>query len=233
VNAVLLRLRGRFLPAVVVAMGVFLIGNGLFSYTEATERAPAAYAIPTHEPLASADLNPSIAPGGAPLPSFPPNHVASRIAIPRLGIDLPIVLQTPNYGDYPLCDVAMYDPDLGQPGWGRTTYIYAHARIGMFRPLLLQSRIENGAAMLGMIVEVWTNDGWLFQYKITEVRRHTLDMNDAVTNTRERLWLQTSEGPTGTIPKLQVVADFVSVQPAPLTDANPTPHPRMCGPVYG
>lgn len=227
-NEVLLRLRSRLAPAIVVAFGVFMLGNGLLSYTQATEPAPAQYAIPTYAPLPSIG-GPSIAPGQeGGLPTFRPDRVATRVAVRRLGIDLPVMLQTPEYGSYPLCDVAMYMPGLGQPGWGRATYIYAHARIGMFRPLLAQSRIENGAGMIGMIVEVWTSDDWLFIYKIVEVRRHTLDLNDAVNTRTERLWLQTSEGPNGTIPKLQVIADFVSAQPASEEDAHPEPHPRIC-----
>jgi len=228
VNVVLLRLRARLAPALVVALGVFLLANGLVTYTRATEPAPVALAIPTYLPLptvGAASLDPGAAGG---LPTFRPDRVVTRVAVKRLGIDLPVMLQTPDYGDYPLCDVALYAPGLGQPGWNRATYVYAHARVGMFRPLLLQSRIENGAAMIGMVVEVWTSDSWLFLYRIAEVRRHTLDLNDAVNTRTERLWLQTSEGPNGTIPKLQVVADFISAQRATEAEANPQPKPRIC-----
>jgi len=228
VHAIFARLRGRLAPALVVALGIFLLGTGLVSYTRATETVPAALAIPTHMPLPTLDLA-SIEPGAAGgLPTFRPDRVATRVAIRRLGIDLPVMLQTPDYGDYPLCDVAMYRSDLNQPGWGRATYLFAHARVGMFRPLLLQSRIEDGAAMIGMIVEVWTSDDWLFLYKISEVHRHTLDLSEAIATTTERLYLQTSEGPNGTIPKLQVVADFLSAQPASEADSHPQPKPRIC-----
>jgi len=228
VHAIVARLRSRLAPALVVALGIFLLGNGLVTYTRATEPAPVALTVPTHVPLPTIGGLESLGPGTeGGLPTQRPDRVVTRVAVKRLGIDLPVVLQTLEPG-LPWCDVAMYTPGLGQPGWGRATYIYAHARIGMFRPLLLQSRVENGAAMIGMIVEVWTSDDWLFLYRITEVRRHTLDMQDAVSTTTERLWLQTSEGPNGTIPKLQVVADFLSAQPASEADAHPQAKPRVC-----
>ena len=45
--------------------------------------------------------------------------------------------------DYPLCDAAQYfrADALGQPGQGRATYLYAHARTGMFLPLLTASKV--------------------------------------------------------------------------------------------
>ena len=57
-----------------------------------------------------------------------------------------------------------------------TTYLYAHARDGMFLPLLLQSRIDNGSAMLGMLVQVYTSDDQLFLYEITRVLRHQSEL---------------------------------------------------------
>ena len=77
-----------------------------------------------------------------------------------------------------------------------------------------------------MTVEVYTSDDWRFVYTITEVRRHTRSLDDAFNTTTERLWMQTSEGPAGTIPKLQVVADFLSAEPTDFKAAHPKPHPR-------
>jgi hypothetical protein len=127
-----------------------------------------------------------------------------------------------------LCDVALYLPSLHQPGEGKATYIYAHARTGMFLPLLTASQKNDGAKMLGMTVEVYTSDNWLFLYTVTEVRRHTLSLDDAINTSTERLFLQTSEGPNGTIPKLQVVADYLSSEPTDAAAAHPKPHPRIC-----
>jgi Sortase family. len=224
------RLRLRLLPALLTALGVALLATGLMSYTTAVEAPPVAHALASYEPLPTlaAGLN---LPGGSGTvdPSFPPDRVATRLVIRRLGIDLPVMLQTGNYGIFPLCDVALYQPLFGQPGQGRATYIYAHARTGMFLPLLTASKDNNGARMLGMTVEVYTSDNWRFLYSITEVRRHTRDLNDALATTTERLWLQTSEGPYGTVPKLQVVADFLSAEKTDPASAHPNAHPRICG----
>jgi hypothetical protein len=184
---------------------------------------------PSPSPAAStAQATPSEPSTPAPSPTFPTGRVASRIVISQLGIDLPIMLQTPKYGTFPLCDVAMYLPQLAQPGQGRATYIYAHAREGMFLPLLTSSQVNNGEGMMGDLVEVYTSDDYLFTYKIVEVDRHILDLRDAFAANTEEVFLQTSEGPHGTVPKLQVVATFVSSTTTDAKSANPVPHPRVC-----
>jgi len=148
--------------------------------------------------------------------------VATRVRIAALDIDLPIVKGT---DAYPLCDVAQYLTTLAQPGQGRATYLYAHAREGMFLPVLRTS----GKKQLGMVVEVWTSDDRRFLYEITEVRRDQRDLDDAVDATTEELWLQTSEGPKGTPGKTQVLAMPLSVASADPADAHPKPKPVVCG----
>jgi hypothetical protein len=230
VESVIGRFRNRLLPALLLAIGVALVATGILSYTNAVEPAPVARALQSYEPLPTIDPNLTL-PGGAtaaPDPSFPPDRLATRIIIRRLGIDLPIIAQPPGTGDFPLCDVAMYLPSLGQPGSGRATYLYAHARTGMFLPLLTASQTNNGKKMIGYTVEVYTSDSWRFLYTISEVRRHTRDLVDAINDNRGRLWLQTSEGPDGTIPKLQVVAEQVGAERTDPVAAHPEPHPRQC-----
>jgi hypothetical protein len=224
------RLRLRLLPALLTALGVVLLTSGVISYTTAVQPAPVSHALASYDPLPTPDTGlvlPGSSSGAAP--TFPADRVATRVVIPRLGIDLPIMLQTGNYGVYPLCDVALYQPLFGQPGEGRATYIYAHARDGMFLPLLLASENNNGERLKGMIVEVYTSDDWRFLYTISEVRRHATSLEDALNTHTERLWLQTSEGPHGTIPKLQVVADYLSSAKTDAASAHPAAHPRICG----
>jgi hypothetical protein len=224
------RLRFRLLPALLTAFGVALLASGLLSYTSAVEGPPVARPLASYQPLPTIDTTITL-PGasiGPDQPTFPPDRVATRIVVPRLDIDLPVMLQTDKYGSYPLCDVALYIPLLGQPGQGRATYIYAHAREGMFLPFLTASMHNDGRRMIGMTVEVFTSDSWLFLYTITEVRRHQIDLENAINTTTERLFMQTSEGPNGTFPKLQVVADYLSSEPADPVEAHPNAHPRIC-----
>ena len=59
---------------------------------------------------------------------------------------------------------------FGQPGEGRATYLYAHARDGMFGPIYEHGDPEAPAEkMLGMIVQVYTSDDKLYLYEIHEV----------------------------------------------------------------
>ena len=151
--------------------------------------------------------------------------VATRIAIPGLKIDLPIV--RPGSG-YPLCNVAMYIPQLSQPREAGVTLIYAHARTGMFLPLLERSRINNGASLVGMTIQVWTSNDLVSTYRIVRVRRHVATLDGVFAIRPEQLWIQTSEGPRGTVGKLIVIATRVASQAAAHDASNPTPHPVVC-----
>ena len=223
-------LRLRLVPALITATGIALLASGLMSYTTAVEKAPEQLQLAQYDPIPTQPATVVLPGASAAAPTFPPDRVVTRIVIRRLNIDLPVMLQTEEYGMYPLCDVAMYQPQLGQPGENWATYIYAHAQHGMFLPLLKRSeREDSGKSMIGMLVEVYTSDNWLFLYKIAEVRRHTTTMTDAFATKVERLFMQTSEGVRGTIPKLQVVADYVSSEKTTPEKAHPDAHPRICG----
>jgi hypothetical protein len=150
---------------------------------------------------------------------------ATRIQISALSINLPVIRGATTY---PKCGVAMWHPQLWQPREPRVTFIYGHARRGMFLPLLNQSKINNGAAMIGMTVKVWTSDNRLNYYRIDKVRRHVSSASGALSTTSERLWLQTSEGPNYTYPKLIVEAHRTSTVLSTYTAAHPTPHPYSC-----
>lgn len=226
------RIRTRFLPALLTASGVTLLAAGLLSYTQPVAAEPALTPPPaTASPTATASPSPRItlpplgsaAPPSA-TPTADPNRVATRIRIAALDIDMPIVKGP---AGYPYCDVAMYlvSPGLTQPGQGGATYLYGHARTGMFLPLLETSEKKQ----LGMVVEVWTSDDFRFLYEIVDVRRDQRTLDDALAAASEELWLQTSEGPKGTIGKTQVVALPLSVERADPADAHPTPKPVDCG----
>jgi hypothetical protein len=144
--------------------------------------------------------------------------------VPALGIDLAVVKPPPDPNHFPYCNVAEYLPQLSQPGYPGTTYLYAHARTGMFLPIL----VTPDRAMLGMLVQVYTNDDQVFLYEVTRVLRHQTNLDVAFSATDEQLMLQTSEGPRGTIGKSMLIARPLSVGPADPALANPTPRPLVC-----
>jgi hypothetical protein len=220
----------RLLPALIAAGGVALLAAGLMTVLDpsaAQAEIEASPSVAAASPTPSPSIAASPSPSGSPEPS-----VASRVVVPALRIDLPIVAQSfgPGKGAYPLCDVAQYLEIFGQPSELGTTYLYAHAREGMFLPLLKASERNNGRALIGDLVQVYTADGGLYLYEIFRVKRHSRDFTlaDDVPLGEQRLILQTSEGPKGTVPKLQVAARLVSVGSAPIDEANPKPKPKDC-----
>lgn len=227
-------IRGRLAPALLTAAGVTLVVAGLLSYTDPAEAGPLATPSPTPPqtpaPTTAASATaPSASAGASAGPGFPADRVATRVQIPLMKIDLPIINQPD--ASYPSCNVAMYHEAFGPPGDPRGTYIYAHARKGMFLPLLDASQKNNGAAMKGMIVDVYTSDDMLFLYEIIEVRRHVPASFNIATLADERtgaLWIQTSEGPNHTYPKLMLKGMLLSSGPADHAAAHPTPHPVNC-----
>ncbi|HEU4572039.1 MAG TPA: hypothetical protein VFR93_05085 [Candidatus Limnocylindrales bacterium] len=238
-------LRQRLIPAVLTAVGVTLLAAGLLDVgspalaqpepsrgptTPATSDGPAAYLPPSFPPLEVASEPPA-----TPTPTPDPDRVATRVVIEALDIDLAIV-KAPS--GYPWCNVAMYldNPGLGQPGGGRSVYLYAHARDGMFGPLyerVTLGRRGGSKSLIGMVVAVYTSDDHVYEYQITRVYprvpadTHFLDRAYAVTS--ETLWLQTSTGHGGSLPKLQVVAKPFFDGPASHADAHPKARPVACG----
>ena len=157
---------------------------------------------------------------------------ATRVRMPTQGvlnatIDLPIV-RAPN--SYPYCHVAMYMSALNQPTEPAkgATFIFAHARTGMFLPLLTQWRKNKGVNLIGKMVYVWTSNNMVHTYRITSIKQ-TSDVQAAVSEAADRLWLQTSTGPNYTYPKLLVKAQRISSAPSSAAGAHPTPHIVKCG----
>jgi hypothetical protein len=228
----------RLLPALIAAAGVALLAAGLMTVLDPAAVQAEIDASPTLA-AASPTPSPSPSPSEVPSPEASPSPsgsaalaVASRVVVPALKIDLPIVAQSygPGKGAYPLCDVAQYLEIFRQPSEIGTTYIYGHAREGMFLPLLKASERNNGKGMIGDLVQVYTTDGTVYLYEIFRVKRHSRDfaLADDVPLGEQRLILQTSEGPKGTVPKLQVAARLVSTGTATLEEANPKAKPRDC-----
>ena len=222
-------IRGRLLPALVTAAGVALLAAGLISYQdppEAVAVTPVQTPAPTARPAPSLPPIPSLGPAGTPAPTSSPvvERVATRVVVPALRIDLPVVKPPNDPNHFPYCNVAEYIPALSRPGYPGTTYLYAHARKGMFLPILE----TKDRKMLGMLVQVYTNDNQVYLYEVSRVLRHQSSLSIAFEATDEQLMLQTSEGPRGTIGKTMVIARPLSVGPADPKLANPTAKPLAC-----
>lgn len=147
----------------------------------------------------------------------PPREVAtpkpvtiagSRIAVPRLGIDLPLELgeiarDVPREGFAGATpeNVAFVFPSSRLPGEGGNTYIYAHARTGMFLSLW-------GAKLGDEVVIYRPDDGARRSYRVALIapRVNPTDAHWLDPNGDERLTLQTSTGPNPGDPRFIVVA---------------------------
>ncbi|MGH2471529.1 MAG: sortase [Candidatus Limnocylindria bacterium] len=206
-------------PLVTIVLSVLLLASCSSSVTQpVVAEAPnthAPVAPPTTPPPSTPE--PTATPAREPTPE-PTTNVANvagvvvppataiiasgyRIEIARLGISLPIAegdvprdvdrAQTPN-------NYAFHLPGTSMFGAGNT-YIYAHARIGMFLTLW--------DARVGDIVTVRTPSG-VREYVVAEVHPRVAPTETSWTRPTQdtRLTLQTSTGPNGSDPRFVVVA---------------------------
>ncbi len=150
---------------------------------------------------------------------------ATRVVVPGYHVDLPIV-RGPS--GYPYCNVAMYMPSLSQPLEPGVSFIYAHARTGMFLPLLQQYRANGGRNLIGKQVYVYTSASMRHVYQITSVVVMK-SVQSAAGITSERLWLQTSTGPNFTYPKLVIKATRISSAPTTYAASHPAAKIVKCG----
>ena len=239
-------LRDRLLPAVLTAAGVTLLAAGLLSYSGSAaaagprrlgradddHRRPVGRASPCRRCRRRAP-RPRAAAVRQPSPN--PNRVATRV-VDRGARDRPADHQAPRRLER-LPALQRRDvprrPAARPAGRRKATYLYAHARDGMFGPIYeraIQKKHGGPKSMIGMIVQVYTNDDLLYEYQITKVLPPPADPRRRRSARRtEQLWLQTSEGPKGTPGKTQVVAEPLLTLPADHATANPTPHPVVCG----
>jgi hypothetical protein len=168
-----------------------------------------------------------------PAPTADTSGMVTRIVIPDFKINLPVVILPANGVHY--CDVAMRwpYPRFVQPGRPGSVYLLAHARAGMFLPLLDASLVNNGHSLIGANVQLYTSADWVFTYTVSEVRRHissrgTTRLSAPLAAADPELWLQTSEGATTASPFLQVVAKLTNARPADHAAAHPSPKPTIC-----
>jgi len=132
-----------------------------------------------------------------------PIPLGYRVTIQRLGIDLPIAegditrdvdeQKTPE-------GFAFHLPGTSIPGLGSNTYLYAHARTGMFLALW---NVQPGDQVV-----ISTPDLRALRYVISEVhpRVPPEDVSWVQPTNGERLTLQTSTGPNPTDPRFVAIA---------------------------
>ena len=182
-----------------LAVGIALVaGAGL---PRAGSVAPLALPSPSASATPTAAGSPNVS--ETPVPTIGPIPDGYRIQIARLGIDLPIAegdlyrdtvqQQTPE-------NFAFHFPGTAIPGVVGNSYIYAHARRGMFLSLW--------NARVGDRVSVTTPAGVELKFVVTEVhpRVPPLDTSWLQPSDDERLTLQTSTGPNPQDPRFVVIA---------------------------
>ncbi len=185
-----------------LAIGIALVAGG--GLPRAGSVAPVAL------PSVSASASPApVSPASTttvsptPAPTIGPIPDGYRIEVPRLGIDLPIaegdierdviVQKTPE-------NFAFHFPGTALPGTFGNSYIYAHARTGMFLSLW--------NARVGDQVSITTPAGVELKFVITEVHPKVppADTSWLQPSGDERLTLQTSTGPNRDDPRFVVIA---------------------------
>jgi hypothetical protein len=218
-------------PWVALALGVAVVVFGSDSARSTPEVSDVAVAAATSKPDAAPATAPTMADAGLPtlVPESVLNRVPTRVRVADLRIDLPVMAPPPDPDHFPFCNVAEFLPSMSRPGRPGTTYLFAHARDGMFLPILEASRVAGGRSMLGMRVDVYTSDARRFTYEVIEVRRHVVSLEFAFRATAEQLILQTSEGPRGTPEKTTVIAVPREERPATSAEALPVADPVDCG----
>ncbi|MGH2950146.1 MAG: sortase, partial [Solirubrobacteraceae bacterium] len=197
--AALRRPLGPFLGLALIALG---------AWTLAASRSPSLPAAPTASVTAAPAIVEATRSPAAPTARLTgdlsqPIPDGYRVQIPRLGIDLPIqegVIQRDIVDQQTPEQYAFRLPLTGIPGFGTNTYLYAHARRGMFLSLW--------EARPGDEVFVSTPDGRALKYVVSEVhsRVQPTDMSWLQRTPTERLTLQTSTGANSGDPRFVVVA---------------------------
>jgi sortase A len=127
-----------------------------------------------------------------------PRLPVRALRIPRLGIEAPIL--EGDGTDVPL-DAVAHHPSTAWPGEGSNSYLYGHAREGLFGALW--------QARTGDLVEVELADGRRATYRVTEIRPLVAwdDLSVLAPSPTERLTLQTCVWYDLTSPRLVVIAE--------------------------
>ena len=194
---------------VLIGLGLILggallvIGVGPFDVTLPPASYPAVVSPPAPPSVPGSETE---RPTSTPTPTRDPRTPISlgyRIQIPRLGIDLPIaegdIVRDIELQKTPV-NFAFHLPGTAIPGEASNTYLYAHARTGMFLSLW--------KALPGDEVFISTPDLKVLKYVIVETHPRVAydDVSWVQPTSSERLSLQTSTGPNPNDPRYLAVA---------------------------
>lgn len=205
------------IAAVALALAVAIVSSPR-SVPTAVQVAPAvpANASPGIDtPASTAPVTSSTAPPGA-TPTRPPAGEAAslaaildlRIAIDRLGIDLPLApgdltrdTPGPKYAGSTPEGVALIHPASAPLASGGNTYVYSHARDGMFLALW-------GVRLGDTVRIVSASAGIELRYTVSRIAARVAPTDTTWLDPAgpERLTLQTSTGPYPEDPRFVVVA---------------------------
>ena len=188
--------------------------------------APSITPAPSFNPFPSFGPDPSLQPSPSPS-ATPSTAIPTRVVVTGMGIDLPIVAPAKDES-FPLCGVAEYIASFGLPGGRGITYLYAHARTGMFLPLLTSFLLHGTTSLIGRNVTVYTNDHVAHYYTIDAVFPHVLNWDNALKAPPGDLILQTSETPTLTGTKMMVRATPTGTRANQVSSSTVTPQPIVC-----
>jgi LPXTG-site transpeptidase (sortase) family protein len=177
-------------------LGILVLTQGPFSVAPSITAAPSPSLATSRPPTPGVTVTPSRT-------TLRPIPEGFRVRIPRLGIDLPIaegIIQRDVEQQQTPEGWAFHLPGTAIPGQIGNTYIYSHARVGMFLSLW--------DARVGDEVTVTTPDGRALAYLVSEVRPRVAptDISVAQPTSDQRLTLQTSTGPNPTDPRFVVIA---------------------------
>ena len=234
------RLSSWALPIILGVAGVVLIIAGSLDLDGDAVSSLPPIATPSPTPVAEATPTPSGAPSAsapssaAPTPTptrtpLPDDVTAVQLDVPSVGVRVAVRQSVSAETDgFPPSDAAYILSGGHQPGRNTNSFIFAHAVLGLFKPLW---NVQPGAEVL-----VQMSDGQVLRYVVTEVRPNVAcpdpeadpalnppnpplalqihdDCADGVFWTHptdyERLTLQTSQGYNRNWGELVIVADPV------------------------
>ncbi len=151
---------------------------------------------PTPSALPSESISPSASPIPTPAPTLHSTAKAVQIQIDTYPDDINIPLRksaSRATDSFPPEDAAFILSGSSEPGRGTNSYIFAHARVGLFHNLW--------NVQLGALVKIMMSDGAVLAYRVTEIHPNVACPDDHPPNP------QLNPGP-GDLPlALQVAKD--------------------------